>query len=224
MNDLFSRMKQTLTADFYHVLDKMEQKNPIALLNQYLRQAEAETEKVRQLVERQYQLKAEFTKELAEAEGLAEKRKNQAKIAEKAGESELQAFAIQENELYSTRALRIKEALVKAEKQLNELEYKYREMKHKLKDMNIRRMELMGKENIAHAHQRMNQVIDAGSTSSSSTGKFEDTENYLDNLEQRINSNYQRQSIDARIIQLEKDMKKKKHTQFRNHGILKRRS
>lgn len=208
MNDLFSRMKQTLTADFYHVLDKMEQKNPIALLNQYLRQAEAETEKVRQLVERQYQLKAEFTKELAEAEGLAEKRKNQAKIAEKAGESELQAFAIQESELYSTRALRIKEALVKAEKQLNELEYKYREMKHKLKDMNIRRMELMGKENIAHAHQRMNQVIDAGSTSSSSTGKFEDTENYLDNLEQRINSNYQRQSIDARIIQLEKDMKK----------------
>lgn len=208
MNDLFSRMKQTLTADFYHVLDKMEQKNPIALLNQYLRQAEAETEKVRQLVERQYQLKAEFTKELAEAEGLAEKRKNQAKIAEKAGESELQAFAIQESELYSTRALRIKEALVKAEKQLNELEYKYREMKHKLKDMNIRRMELMGKENIAHAHQRMNQVIDAGSTSSSSTGKFEDTENYLDNLEQRINSDYQRQSIDARIIQLEKDMKK----------------
>lgn len=208
MNDLFSRMKQTLTADFYHVLDKMEQKNPIALLNQYLRQAEAETEKVRQLVERQYQLKAEFTKELAEAEGLAEKRKNQAKIAEKAGESELQNFAIQESELYSTRALRIKEALVKAEKQLNELEYKYREMKHKLKDMNIRRMELMGKENIAHAHQRMNQVIDAGSTSSSSTGKFEDTENYLDNLEQRINSNYQRQSIDARIIQLEKDMKK----------------
>lgn len=208
MNNLFSRMKQTLTADFYHVLDKMEQKNPIALLNQYLRQAEAETEKVRQLVERQYQLKAEFTKELAEAEGLAEKRKNQAKIAEKAGESELQAFAIQESELYSTRALRIKEALVKAEKQLNELEYKYREMKHKLKDMNIRRMELMGKENIAHAHQRMNQVIDAGSTSSSSTGKFEDTENYLDNLEQRINSNYQRQSIDARIIQLEKDMKK----------------
>lgn len=207
MNDLFSRMKQTLTADFYNVVDKMEQKNPIALLNQYLRQAEAETEKVRKLVERQYQLKAEFTKELAEAEGLAEKRKNQAEIAEKAGESELQAFANQESELYSTRAHRIKEALLKAEKQLNELEYKYREMKHKLKDMNIRRMELMGKENLAHAHQRMNQVIDAGSTSSSSTGKFEDTENYLDNLEQRINSNYQRQSIDARIIQLEKDMK-----------------
>lgn len=207
MNDLFSRMKQTLTADFYHVLDKMEQKNPISLLNQYLRQAEAETEKVRKLVERQYQLKAEFTKELAEAEGLAEKRKNQAKIAETAGESELQAFAIQESELYSTRALRINEALSKAEKQLNELEYKHREMKHKLKDMNIRRMELMGKENVAHAHQRMNQVIDAGSTSSSSAGKFEDTENYLDNLEQRINSNYQRQSIDARIIQLEKEMK-----------------
>lgn len=207
MNDLFSRMKQTLTADFHTVLDKMEQKNPIALLNQYLRQAEAETEKVRKLVERQYQLKAEFAKELAEAEGLAEKRKNQAKVAEKAGETELQNFAIQESELYSTRALRIKEALVNSEKQLNELEYKYREMKHKLKDMNIRRMELMGKENIAHAHQRMNQVIDAGSTSSSPTGKFEDTENYLDSLEQRINSNYQRQSIDARIIQLEKEMK-----------------
>jgi len=208
MNDLFSRMKQTLTADFHNVLEKMEQKNPISLLNQYLLQAEAETEKVRKLVERQYQLKAEFTKELAEAEGLAGKRKNQAEIAEKAGEAELQAFASQESELYSTRALRIKEALLKAEKQLNELEYKYREMKHKLKDMNIRRMELMGKENIARAHHRMNQVIDTESTSNSSTGRFEDTENYLDNLEQRVDSTYQRQSIDARIIQLEKDMKK----------------
>ena len=63
MNQLFSRMKQAISADFHDLLDKKEKKNPIAMLNQYLRQCELETEKVRKLVERQSLLKAEFTRE-----------------------------------------------------------------------------------------------------------------------------------------------------------------
>ena len=41
MNQLFSRMKQAISADFHDLLDKKEKKNPIAMLNQYLRQCEA---------------------------------------------------------------------------------------------------------------------------------------------------------------------------------------
>ena len=40
MNQLFSRMKQAISADFHDLLDKKEKKNPIAMLNQYLRQCE----------------------------------------------------------------------------------------------------------------------------------------------------------------------------------------
>ena len=146
MSQLFSRMKQAITADFHDLLDKKEKKNPIAMLNQYLRQAELETEKVRKLVERQSLLKAEFTREENDSQQLAEKRKHQAEIAKQAGEEELTEFATQESFQYEQRASRLKEALQQVEQQLNELVRKYEEMKHKLKDMNIKRMELMGKE------------------------------------------------------------------------------
>ena len=94
MSQLFSRMKQAITADFHDLLDKKEKKNPIAMLNQYLRQAELETEKVRKLVERQSLLKAEFMREYNDSQQLAEKRKHQAKIAKQSGEEELFEFAV----------------------------------------------------------------------------------------------------------------------------------
>ena len=209
MNNLFSRIKQTISADFHGMLDKKEEKNPIALLNQYLRQCEAETEKVRKMVERQYLLKSEFQRELSEATELAEKRKRQAGIAEQAGESELQNFADLESQQYTERAVRLKEALCENEKQLSELEQKYREMKHKLKDMSIKRMELMGRENIARAHHRINTVLDTTVYSNKPIAKFEEMESYLDRLEHGINSSYHRNTIDAKIVQLEKDLKNK---------------
>ncbi len=209
MTNLFSRIKQTISADFHEILDKKEEKNPIALLNQYLRQCEAETEKVRKMVERQYLLKNEFQRELQEAADLAEKRKHQAGIAEQAGESELQNFADIESQQYAERAVRLKEALHENEKQLSELEQKYREMKHKLKDMSIKRMELMGRENIARAHHRINTVLDTTIHPNKPIAKFEEMESYLDRLEHGINSSYHRNTIDAKIIQLEKDMKNK---------------
>ena len=67
MANLFSRIKNTVLADLHDALDHKEQKNPIALLNQYLRECEQETEKVRKLLERQYQLKDEFTREYRQA-------------------------------------------------------------------------------------------------------------------------------------------------------------
>ena len=81
MTNLFTRFKNTILADLHGALDQKEQKNPIALLNQYLRECEQETEKVRKLVERQYRLKDEFTREYNQASELAAKRKSQADIA-----------------------------------------------------------------------------------------------------------------------------------------------
>ena len=151
MANLFSRIKNTVLADLHEALDHKEQKNPIALLNQYLRECEQETEKVRKLLERQYRLKDEFTREYRQAVDLSAKRKHQAEIASQAGETELYQFAANEQEQYEARATRLKEIMEQANGQLVELEQKYEEMKHKLKDMNIRRLELMGRENITRA-------------------------------------------------------------------------
>jgi lia operon protein LiaH len=207
MTNLFTRIKNTITADLHEALDQKENQNPITLLNQYLRQCEVETEKVRKLLERQYTLKDEFTREYQHAVELAEKRKNQADIATKAGETALYEFAMAEHNQYLERVQRLQQALEQANGQLEELERKYGEMKHKLKDMHIRRMELMGRENVTRANHRMEQVLETNTYSNKSFSRFQEIENYLDRLEHQVNSAYYRSTIDGRIAQLEKEMK-----------------
>jgi lia operon protein LiaH len=207
MTNLFTRLKDIITADLHNAMDQKEQKNPIALLNEYLRQSELETEKVRKLVERQYQLKEEFTRELRFAKDMASKRKHQAEVAQKASEQQLFEFAAAEQQQFEERAIRLENSLQTIQGQLNDLEKKYEDMKHKLKDMNIRRMELMGRENVTRANHRMDQVLETNQYTDRSQSKFQEIENYLDRLEHQVNSSYYRSTIDAKIAQLEKDMK-----------------
>ncbi|KKK36600.1 modulator protein [Mesobacillus campisalis] len=209
MTNLFTRLKETILADLNSALDRKERKNPIAMLNQYLRECENETEKVRKLLERQHQLKEQFTAECQKAEEMAEKRRYQAEVAQKAGETELHVFAAQEQSQYEARASHLKEALANAGSQLQELEHKYEDMKHKLKDMHIRRMELMGRENVTRAHTTMDQVMNQEDYSGKAYSRFTEIESYLANLENQVNSSYYRNTIDGRIAQLEKEMKNK---------------
>jgi lia operon protein LiaH len=208
MTNLFTRIKNTVLADLNEALDQKEKKNPIALLNQYLRQSEQETEKVKKLIERQYRLKEEFTREYQQASELAEKRRHQADVAAKAGETELQQFASQEAMHFEERASRLKQTLTEATLELQNLENKYEEMKHKLKDMHIRRMELMGRENVTRANHRINQVINNDTYSDKAYSRFSEIDSYLERLEKDVNQSYNRNTIDARIAQLEKEMKK----------------
>ena len=204
MTNLFTRIKNTITADLNEALDQKEKQNPIILLNQYLRQCELETEKVAKFLERQTALKDEFTKELYNAEQLAEKRKYQAELASKAGESELYQFALEEQQLYSNRAERLRGSLEQVKGQLVELERKHGDMKNKLKDMQLRRMELMGRENVTRANHRMDRVIESNTDKSFS--RFQEIENYINRLENQVNRSYNQTTIDARIEQLEKEM------------------
>jgi lia operon protein LiaH len=207
MTNLFTKIKNTIKADLNEALDRKESQNPIVLLNQYLRECEQETEKVKNLVDRQYQLKDEFERELVQAAELAEKRKYQAEIASKAGETELYQFASAEHQHFSERAERLRVSLKHVHGQLGELEAKYEEMKHKLKDMHIRRMELMGRENVTRANHQINKVLDTTTYSDQPYSRFKEIENYLDRLENQVNRAFNRSSIDARIAQLEAEMK-----------------
>lgn len=205
MSSIFSRMKDSISADLHTMMDKKEQKNPVAALNQYLRQGEQEKEKVRRLVDRQYKLKDEFTREFHKAQDMAEKRLKQAGIAERAAEEQMHAFAIKEHEEYQARADRMKASREEAVEQLETLEQKYEEMKHKLKDMHLKRMELMGRENIARANHQMNKVVEE--TSEKPFSKFAEMEQYIENLEYKVNSSYYRSTFDSKIAKLEKEMK-----------------
>ncbi|AXI09902.1 PspA/IM30 family protein [Oceanobacillus sp. 143] len=204
MTNIFTRMRNSIEADLHNMLDKKEQKNPIAALNQYLRQSEQEKEKVRKLIDRQYKLKDEFTKEYMKAQDLADKRLKQAAIAEKAGEADMHAFALKEYEEYQARADRMKTSRAEATEQLDSLEQKYEEMKHRLKDMHLRRMELMGRENIAHANHQINRVVEE--VSDKPFSKFAEMERYIEGLEYKVNSAYYKSTFDSKIAKLEKEL------------------
>ncbi|MCF3943214.1 PspA/IM30 family protein [Oceanobacillus alkalisoli] len=209
--NIFTRIMDNISADLHHLMDKKEEKNPVAALNQYLRQSEQEKEKVRKMIERQYKLKDEFSREYLKAQDLADKRKKQAEIAEKAGETDLYEFAVKEYEEYEKRAARLKQSREETIEQLIALENKYEEMKHRLKDMHMRRMELMGRENIARANQQMNQVID--DVSDKPFAKFAELEQYIENLEYKVNSSYYKSTFDSKIAKLEKELQGKENAQ-----------
>jgi len=175
MTNLLERIKNTVMADLHEVLDKREQKNPISLLNQYLRESENETKKVAGLIERQYMLKEEFIKEWKQAEYLADKRKKQAEIAKLANEPELHDVALEEEGRYREQAKRLQLAYEQAVTQLENLERKHREMKLKLKDMNIKRLELMGRENVIKVNEKIHYVLD-DSIMGKAASRFEETE------------------------------------------------
>jgi len=204
MASLWKRLKSSIQADLHGVLDEREQKNPIGTLSQILRECEKETEKVKKLIERQYLLKDEFTKEYEEAVRMAEKRKHQAEVALNAGEEELYKFAQAEITHYEERANRAKAATQTCVKQIEELERKFAEMQHKLKDMYLKRLELMGKENVANAHYRFQKLLDESSAEYSSSTVFSEVERHIASIEQRVNTKYLHHTIDAKIAQLEK--------------------
>lgn len=204
MTNILTRIKDSISADIHHLLDQKEQKNPVAVLNQYLRQSEQEKEKVRRLVERQYKLKDEFTREYHKAQDLADKRLKQAGIAEKAGEQQMQAFAMKEHQEYQMRADRMKASREEAVGQLEILEQKYEEMKHKLKDMHLRRMELMGRENVARASSQINKVIEE--TADKTYSRFAEIEQYIEGLEYKVNTSYYRNTFDSKIARLEREL------------------
>jgi lia operon protein LiaH len=211
--NLFERIKNSISADVHELLDQKEEKNPLSLLNQYLRQCEHEVNKARKLVERQQLLRDQFFRETQEAEAKAAKRAHQADLAQQANETELYQFAIQEKEQHESRARRLKESTLQTEKDLSELEQKYEQMKHKLKDMQIKRMELMGRENVARAHQKMDRIIEPSSAMKQTAFRFEELETYMDRLEQKVNADYHASSMEARLAKLEKEWKKEEtHT------------
>lgn len=206
MTNLLTKIKDIIVADINETLHQKEKQNPIVLLNQYLRQCEQETEKVGKLVERQSSLKDEFTREFRLAAELAEKRKHQAEVASQAGEAELYQFAITEHQQYSERSQRLEASLKQVNQQLGELQRKFEEMKLKLKDMHLRRMELMGRENVTRANLQINKVMEANSYTEGSYSKFNDIEKYISGLEHKVNHSLYQSTIDARVAQLEKQM------------------
>lgn len=197
--NLFQRFRYTVEADLHHLFDKKEQKNPIAMLNQYIREAEKQTEQTGKLLERQGQLKEKLEQEYKENADLLAKRESQLALAKSSGEQDLIDFATDEVTAYSARNLTLQASIEASTREYFELERKFETMKHKIKDMKVRQLQLMGKENVTRAHHQMDGMI-----AKNNKTNFEDLEAYIDKLAYQIDKDHELTTFESRLAELEK--------------------
>ncbi|MFF2794297.1 PspA/IM30 family protein [Lysinibacillus xylanilyticus] len=199
--NLFQRFKYTIEADLHQLFDKKEQKNPIAMLNQYIREAEKQTEQTGKLLERQGQLKEKLEQEFKQNAELLAKREAQLKLATTSGEQDLIDFASDEVAAYTARNNTLQASIEASTREYFELERKFETMKHKIKDMKVRQLQLMGKENVTRAHHQMDGMI-----AKNNKTNFEDLESYIDKLSYQIDKDHEVTSFESRLAQLEKNV------------------
>jgi lia operon protein LiaH len=206
MTTLWKRFKYAFEADLHNAFDKKEQKNPIAMLNQYIREAEKQTEKTGTWIERQSQLKIQLEKELQESQEMLAKRTTQLELANQTNEGELIDFAKAEVAAYTNRAEVLQASISRTTEELFGLEQKYEEMKHKVKDMKVRQLQLMGKENVTRAHHQMDRMLQPESSKNADNRlvAFDEMEQYIDRLGHRIEKDHDVSSMERRLAQLEK--------------------
>ena len=197
--NLFQRFRYTVEADLHQLFDKKEQKNPIAMLNQYIREAEKQTEETGKLLERQGQLKEKLEQEYQQNADLLAKRESQLTLAQTSGEQDLIDFATDEVTAYTARNHTLQASIEASTREYFELERKFEIMKHKIKDMKVRQLQLMGKENVTRAHHQMDGMI-----AKNNKTNFEDLEAYIDKLAYQIDKDHEVTTFEARLAQLEK--------------------
>lgn len=203
MTNIFTRVKDTIVADFHELLDQKEQKHPMTHLNQYIRNCEEEVKRLKKLIERQYAIKQEYQNEWQKTKTMVAKRTRQVELAEELQEDLLQQEAIEELQKYQAREAQLSEMYQQNIKQLEQIETKYVEMRHRLKDLYVKRLELKGRENAARVHKGMNKVLHTELVEKSDA-KFQEVEQYIERLEQQVNTDYRLHSLDARFAELEK--------------------
>ncbi|MEG0384891.1 PspA/IM30 family protein [Solibacillus cecembensis] len=202
MKNLLAKFKYSIQADLHDLFDKKVEKNPLSMLNQYIREAEKQTEQTGKLLTRQAQLKKELEAQLIQTGEMLEKRENQLALATTTEEAELITFANDEVLAYGTRKQALLTSMDAANEEYFALERKFETMKHKIKDMKVRQLQLMGKENVVRAHHQMDKVLTANKTEN-----FDELSTYIDDLAQNIDRKYEVTTFEARLAQLEKEKK-----------------
>lgn len=204
MTTLWQRLKFAVATDMDTILDKKEEKNPLGLLNKYILEAEKETQMAGQWLERQTSLSRKLEKELQEAQNFLEKRQTQADLAHAAGENDLSAFADQEVSAYTFRVDELRKALDENTAESVALEQRYEEMKHKVKDMKIRQLQLMGKENSTRAHYQMDKIL-SPELVAERIGSYDDMASYIKTLGNKVEERHERSTMERRLEALEKN-------------------
>lgn len=201
---VFKRLRDITLATIHEGLDALE--NPVAMLNQYLRDMETEIEKAEAAVVKQAMIEKKFLQYRDEAQHMVDKRMHQATLAVEAGEEDLARRALQEKKRYAQKVEQYEEMARDAHQKVLEMKEQLKDLKEKYTAMRDRKYELISRAHAAKTKKQMNTALSKFGTESALKGFKRMEERIMEmEAELEVRSGNQPLSFDERLSTLEPD-------------------
>lgn len=153
---IFKRIKTITAAEVNGVLDRVE--DPIAMLNQYVREMEQEIEKGQRAFARQIFIEKKQQALIIQTEELVRKRNSQARLAIEHGEDSMAKLALKEKLTHEKQLSAYREQLVAVQLQTKNLQEKLSELTGKYNELQHKRLLLSSRANVAHSIKQVQQT------------------------------------------------------------------
>jgi len=146
---IFKRVRDITVASINEILDKVE--DPVAMLNQYLRDMESEIQKAEVAVARQDALEKKWKGLVEEMEDRAKKRDRQARLAVDVGDDRVARQALADKEYCQVKIGEYQAQYETAKEQKRSLSEQLQELKDKYYELRSKKYALVARANVASA-------------------------------------------------------------------------
>lgn len=165
---IFKRVRDITVASIHEMLDKVE--DPVAMLNQYLRDLESEISNAELALSRQIAIEKKWKALVEELEQRITKRNRQAQLALDHGDENIARQAIEDKQFSETKVQEYRALYENTKDQVAILFGQLKELKDKFYELRNKKFHLVSRANVAKAVKDINQALVTIDTESAAKG------------------------------------------------------